>query len=119
MLGQALAVLMFLADLALIASNLQAIWYDFVSGGQLWLEVNVRMTAYAALAALLLLATITVAAVCTMNFNRGLKPIFQRSRTLVDTAQHPARHRESHGRGSDELQQLDSRESYPRRMEID
>jgi hypothetical protein len=41
-------------------------------------ENKQRMTAYAALALPLLLATIVVGGICTTNFNRGLKPHLRR-----------------------------------------
>lgn len=113
-IGQAVAILPFLGDIALITLELRGL-YQSIEYAEYSTAVW-RTIAYAGLALPLLLATFVMAAVCTRNFNRGLKPILQKRRMVADTAWDHAQTHDDHGGGDGDLYHLDT---LPARMELD
>jgi len=112
-----LAVVVFIAEIALVVFQLRAMHRDHESMEELARGSIWRTTAYAALALPLLLATVVMAVICTRSFNRGLKPILQEGRLMAKRAV-PERSRDLEGcttSGED----FHRTSSLIRRMELD
>jgi hypothetical protein len=92
-LGQAIAVLLFLADIAFVSFQLYYLYQSRVEGE--FVTSGVHITVYAAIALPILTFTIVIACICTRNFGKGLKPNLQQSRIPADTVRDNARAREA------------------------
>lgn len=110
-LGQAITIIIALANLGFVVLQLVDMYSskDPVEEAD-YLPARQRMTAYAAMAIPLSLATIVMTGICMRNFNKGLKAHLRRSR-VPDGNEFdlPARHKNGAASGDMQTSKLSSR----------